>query len=428
VARALVFACVAALLACDPETTPTDAGVDAGSDAGPPVDGGPPELPPPPVAEPGRHDVTIVETRRVVDSPGLPAETPILHSNNNLDVIRHEGRVYLAWRTAPDHYAGPDTVIHVVSSDDEVTWTHEASYTIGTDLREPRFLSLGTSLFLYVSVLGADSLAFTPMGVRVTERRADGTWTPLEDVPGLGGYIAWRTRTERGVPYMTAYLGGEYIYLFDGLPLHSDLLSTTDGRTWAPVDPTRRTVYTGGGSETDFAIADDGTLYGVIRNEAGDANGWGMMICSAPAGDLANWDCHVDPKKYDSPLMFWHDGEVYLVGRRNVTETGNYDLMTGRGSIQTQTAANQIPYTQSPKRCSLWRYVQGEDRIAYVMDLPSGGDTCFPAWMEGETPEEIILYNYSCDIDDPATPYLAWNEGQVGRTYIYRHVLRFTPR
>lgn len=424
----LGLAAALALAGCDAggEPVPVDAG--PGEDAGPGQDAGPPPLPDPPPAEPGRHDVEVVDTRRVVPSDGLPEETPILHSNNNLDVIRHDGRVFLAWRTAPDHFAGTETTIHVLSSTDEEVWTHETSFAIGTDLREPRWLSLGESLFLYVAELGADRLAFEPQGVKLSERTSDGSWSALEDVPGLEGAIAWRTRTERGTPYMTAYFGGEHIYLFDGEPLQVDLLTTADGRNWVPVVPSQPTVYEGGGSETDFVIGDDGTLFGVIRNEPGDENGWGSMICRAPAGDLASWDCHVDPRKYDSPLMFWHDGEAYLVGRRHVTETGHYDLMTGRGSHQTQTAANQRAYTTEPKRCSLWRYVQEEDRIAYLLDLPSGGDTCFPAWIRGEADDEIVLYDYSNDIEDEATARRPWNQGQIGRTYIYRHVLRFTPR
>jgi hypothetical protein len=411
-----------ALSACDGNEVVSDAGHDAGRDAG--TDAGPPQPPP---SEPGRHDVEILDTRRVVTSDGLPAETPALVSNNNLDVVRHDGRVFLAWRTAPDHYAGTETQIHVVSSEDEVTWTFEASFAIGTDLREPRFLSLNGSLFLYVSVLGADRIAFEPMGVRVSERARNGTWSALEDVAGLGGYIAWRTRVERGTPYMLAYLGGEHIYLFDGEPLSVDLLTTTDGRIWEPVNPERRTVYMGGGSESDMAIGDDGTLYAVIRNEAGDENGWGSLVCRAPPTDLAAWDCHIDPKKYDSPLMFWHDGEAYLVGRRNVTDTGNYDLMRGRTMVG-RTYENQIAYHSAPKRCSLWRYVQEEDRIAYILDLPSGGDTCFPAMIAGDVADELVLYNYSSDLDDPDLEEMAWSEGQLGNTYVYRHVLRFTPR
>lgn len=413
---------VLALATACGSTPGIDAGMDGGRDAGP--DGGvDAALPPPPPSEPGRHDVEVVETRRIVPSEGLGIEP--MHSNNNLDVIRFGGRVYLAWRTAPDHFAGPETVIHVVSSADEVTWERETMLALGTDLREPRFLVLDGRLFLYVSVLGVNRLQFEPMGVRVTERAADGTWTPLEDI-GLPGYIAWRTRTERGTPYMTAYLGGEHIYLFDGEPLSVDLLTTTDGRRWEPVDPARRTVYMGGGSEADFTLGDDGSLFGIIRNEAGDALGWGSLVCRAPAGDLAAWSCAIDPKKYDSPLMFWHDGEAYLIGRRNVTETGHYDLM--RYDDVRNTVESQLDYTLRPKRCALWRFVPEENRIAYVLDLPSGGDTCFGALIAGDSPDELVVYDYSSDLDDPATERLGWQRGQLGRTYVYRHVLRFTPR
>lgn len=394
-------------------------------DASPAVDGGPGDAAvTPPPSEPGRHTVEVVETRRIVPSDGLPPEVMPLVSNNNLDVVRHDGRVYLAWRTSPDHFAGPETVIYVVSSDDETTWRFEARFALGTDLRETRFLSLGGTLFLYVSKLGTNRFSFDPMGVLASERRADGTWTALEDI-GLPGYIAWRTRVEHGTPYMTAYLGGEHIYNFDGLPLSVDLLTTTDGRAWTPVSTSHRSIYTGGGSEADFTLGDDGTVYGIVRNEAGDDNGWGSMVCRAPAGDVSAWSCHLDPKKYDSPLFFWHDGEAYLVARRNVTATGWYDLMSMSGNRTSKTVAYQLDYSNRPKRCALWRYVQSEDRIAYVLDLPSHGDTCFAAWVTGAQPDEVVLYNYSSDVDGPD---VSWSAGQAGNTYIYRHVLRFTPR
>ena len=102
-----------------------------GSEEPPPVDDGTFR----PVVELGRHSVTVQDTRQVVPSDGLPAETVPQHSNNNLDVIRHAGRVFLAWRTAPNHFANPDTILYVVSSEDEVTWRYETEYAIGTDLR-----------------------------------------------------------------------------------------------------------------------------------------------------------------------------------------------------------------------------------------------------------------------------------------------------
>jgi hypothetical protein len=229
---------------------------------------------------------------------------------------------------------------------------------------------------------------------------------------------------ERGTPYMIVYEGGENIYT-DGEPLNIELRTTADGITWTALNPMRPVISTGGGSETDFALSDGGDLFGIIRNEAGDELGWGSKVCSAPASDITDWTCVGDPKKYDSPLMFWHDGEAYLVGRRNVTETGNYDVMSERGDRLAMTFENQFQYVTAPKRCSLWRWVQGENRIAYILDLPSAGDTCFPGRLLGESPDEIVIYNYS---SDPEGPDYAWNQGQIHPTNIYRHVLRFTRR
>lgn len=423
--RALAAHALAALLAACGET-PVDP--DAGGDAGP-IDVAPP---PPPPAEPGRHDVEVIETRRIVPSEGLPPETPADHSNNNLDVVRFGGRVYLAWRTAPDHFASPDARIHVVRSDDEITWTHEVSFAVGSDLREPRFLVLpdggsgaGERLFLYVTRLGVDRFDFAPMGVHVSERAAGGAWSDLELLPGLERHLAWRTRVLRGTPYMLAYLGGEMIYDFvDDPMIRVDLLTTADGRAWSPVSAARPSVYVGGGSESDFALADDDTLYGVIRLEAGDSTGFGSRVCTGSASDVTDWTCVTDPRKYDSPIVFWYDGEAYMIARRQLTESGHYDLM-GPGSFVRRLVDNQLAYSNSPKRCALWRFVPGEQRVAYLLDLPSRGDTCFPAVIDGASPDELVVYDYSSDVDGADVD---WSTGQLGDTYVYRHVLRFTAR
>lgn len=401
--------------ACDAAPTPT-------ADASATVDVA--TTIPTPVAEPGRHSVTITDTRQVIPGDGLPPETVPGNSNNNLDVVRHDGRVYLAWRTAPDHYASTMTRIFVVSSTDERAWRYEARFAMGTDLREPRFLSLNGRLFLYVSRLGTNSLSFDPQGVSVTERGADGAWSALDPVY-QPGYLLWRARVERGTAYLFAYLHGENEYLFNGLPLDVEMLTTRDGRTWEPVDPARRVIYRGGASETDMALGDDGTLYGVMRNEAGDDTGFGSLVCRAPAGDLARWSCRHDPRKYDSPAMFWHDGEAYLIGRRNLTDEGVFDLGFAGLSRGAQAVRYETEYSRLPKRCALWRYVQPEDRIAFVMDLPSRGDTCFAGVLPGARDDERVVYNYSSPLDGPDLP---WNQGQLGPTRIYRHVLRFTRR
>jgi hypothetical protein len=111
----------------------------------------------------------------VVPSDGLPAGLALQDASNNLDVIVYDGRFFLAFRTAPSHFASALATLHVVSSCDEVTWEHEWSFNLQTDLREPRLLSFGGRLFLYFAVLGDNQLAFEPQGMMVTERRAGGT-------------------------------------------------------------------------------------------------------------------------------------------------------------------------------------------------------------------------------------------------------------
>ena len=423
---------IAIASACTPPAV-TDAGIDSARDAAldtPPdiedldtsIDAPPP---PPPPSEPGRHDIAIVDTRRVIPGPGLPSEAMPQPSNNNLDVVRHsDGRIYLAWRTGPNHFASPETVMYVVSTANEIDWRFEARFSAATDLREPRFLSLNGTLFLYVARLGNDPMRFEPQGMSFSERRADGTWSALTAFHSPG-FIGWRTRIERGTPYMMAYLGGEHIYLADGIPLEVHMLTTTDGRSWHGVNSAMPIVSRGGGSESDFTIGDDGTLFSVIRNEAGDDTGWGSKVCRASASDITQWTCRYDPRKYDSPYMFWYDGEAYLIGRRNVTATGNFDLMTRTLSRTSQAVRYLLDYSSRPKRCAVWRYDQASDRIVFITDLPSRGDTCFPAVVRGDRDGDFAVYNYSSDIDGPD---VGWHTGQQGNTFIYRTLLRFTAR
>ncbi|HKA89145.1 MAG TPA: hypothetical protein VKE22_15865 [Haliangiales bacterium] len=358
----------------------------------------------------------------VVPSDGLPAEVKDQVSNNNLDVVRHDGRIYLAFRTAPNHFASSDTVMYVVSSDDEDSWRFETKIAMATDLREPRFLAFGGRLFLYFAVLGNNPALFEPQGMKVTERRADGTWTD-PDWFYMPGFIPWRAKVVNGVPYLLTYVGGGNIYNGTGNPLEIHFLTTQDGRNFAPVVAGQPKVLEGGGSETDFVLQDDGSLVAVVRNEAGDATGFGSKICRAEAGDLGNWHCVADPKKYDSPLLFREGADIYLIARRNISPTGNYDLMLRDLPPADQDLTYQIDYWNRPKRCSLWRVDPTALSVSFILDLPSKGDTCFAStWQPAAG--QYVVYNYTSPLggtDDPS-----WLQGQLAPTEIYRLKLDFS--
>ncbi len=362
--------------------------------------------------------VTLGETTEVVPAQ-MPAETELQDANNNLHVEEHDGRLWLAFRTAPNHFASADAQLHVVSTEDETTWRHEGTFHLETDLREPHLVSWQGQLRLYFAVLGDNPMDFEPQGTRVTTWEGSGSWTEPEEIFERD-FIVWRIRELHERLYLTGYTGGGNIYDFDGEPLEVHWLASDDGESWEPVVPDKHIFQTGGGSETDFAFLEDGSVVAVTRNEAGDETGWGSKICTAPADDLGNWTCEQDPNKYDSPLVFRRSGHTWLVARRNVTETGNYDLGLDDLDHGDQTLRYQAEYWAAPKRCALWEVHESDRTVEWVLDLPSAGDTCFPSRSTFGGPD--VIYNYS---SDPEVPEISWLDGQTGLTAILRTELVF---
>jgi len=365
---------------------------------------------------------TLGVQTQVVPSQGLPAALEIQEANNNLDVIEHQGRVYVAFRTAPEHFASDQTRLHVLSSEDQQNWTYETSFFLGTDLREPRFLSLDDELFLYFAVLGHDPLQFEPQGSRVSVLQ-DETWSePVEIFDEA--FIPWRARVVDGVPMLMGYSGGGEMYQQEGArpAIEVKWLTTLNGVDWSALHAGQEIVHTGGGSETDWAFTPEGAVVAVMRNEAGDEEGWGSKICRGEPGALAQWACVHDPKKYDSPLVFSHGERIWLIARRNLTDTGHFDLQMRDLEHSQQTMAYSLNYWQQPKRCSLWEVDPDVLVVQWVLDFPSRGDTCFASILPaGEG--RYTVYNYS---SDPQGDDLSWLDGQLQPTQIYKQDLIFS--
>lgn len=363
---------------------------------------------------------TVRSLSVVAPDASMPPEVVSQDAHNNLDIIDHDGRLFFAFRTAPSHFASPDTVLYVVSTTDEQSWRYEGRFAIGTDLREPRFLSWDDRLWLYFAELGDSPVDFKPEGSWATEWLGPEQWTEPQPLY-MDGFIPWRTRIVDGKPLIIGYTGGENIYDVNGEPISIHLLTTSDGLTLTPALDSGPILDEGGGSETDFAVLNDGSLVAVQRDEAGSDTGWGSRICSAPAGDWANLTCKGDPRKYDSPLVFMHNDRVWLIGRRNITDDGHYDLGMDDLTPQEQALQYQLDYWQNPKRCSLWEVDPYSLTVSFVLDLPSKGDTCFASALpRGD--DSWLVYNYSSPIDGPE---LSWLEGQNGETWIYRLILDF---
>lgn len=356
----------------------------------------------------------------VVPSTALPDAVTAQDANNNLDVVWHDGRVFLAFRSAPNHFASADAVLWVISSTDQASWQLEARFAHGTDVREPRLLSWQGRLWLYYAVLGRNPLAFEPKATRRSERLAPGEWSASE-IFDDEGFIPWRTGVKGGVATMIGYTGGASIYDEGGEEVvEVRWLRSADGEAWEPAAGDDGVVYRGGVSETDLVVTPGGAVIAVGRNERGDDLGFGSVICRGEAAAPGDWRCRPDPRKFDSPLLFRHRDQIWLVGRRHLSETGHYDL-GGEGSRQERSLRNQLDYWGKPKRCSLWAIDPVALTATWALDLPSKGDTCFASAIPLDD-EQMLLYNYTSPLDDDDDP--AWNVGQMGPTEIYRITLR----
>ncbi|MEZ4317850.1 MAG: hypothetical protein R3F61_10110 [Myxococcota bacterium] len=351
---------------------------------------------------------------QLVPGPGLPSEIVPQNANNNLDVVEHDGRVFLAFRSAPTHFADAEVDLWVMSSEDLVEWRFEGHFYYARDLREPQLVSFGGELHLFFATLGTNSLDFEPGTPLHALYVSPGDWTTPGPVFSRG-FIPWRIKVVGDEMQVTGYDGGENVYeLGEREPIQIRWLRSTDGLDWTPVVPGQPIVLEGGGSETDVEWLEDGSIVAVVRNEAGDDRGFGSFICTAPADDPGTWTCDTDARKYDSPLLFQHAGEVWLLARRNLTDDGAYDLGIDGLSPQQAYLQYQAAYWGQPKRCSLWRVDPATRTVELAGDLDSKGDTCFPEILKHGVTFQV--FNYTSDLAIPGEP--SWIEGQVGPTTI----------
>lgn len=422
-----MLACVAASCGGDCETTgaPTATVIaDATATPTPPAAADSPTISPTPTATPPlEFDVVAGEPRFIIPGDTLPEQFTTFASNNNVDIHFHDGRLFLAWRAAPFHFAGPDTRMYIMSSaDGGETWAYEHEVFLGTDMREPRLLSFGGYLQLMFFEAGSDSGQFTPRKLWRTRRIGPAQWSELEILTDAGE-VPWDLKVRDGVAYRTSYLGEHY-----GSGETSEVAvffkQSSDGTAWISVGG-RENVYYGGVSEVAFEFDVDGSLYAVTRNEDGDASGFGSHLCYAPASDLSAWDCPPvsDPERYDSPEMFRHGNDIYLLARRDVG--GPYDAGDDDLSLAERRSRYLIAYSLRPKRFALYKIDKDARRVVHVMDLPGVGDTSFPS-VQQTGPDSYVIANYTSPLDDPD---ITWLRGQTSPrgTQIYLLDLTFVP-
>ena len=357
------------------------------------------------------YRIEVSEPEFIIPSDLLPPEARSQASNNNVDVEYFDGRLFVGWRTGPTHFASEDSEMLVVSSaDGGQTWDYETKVVLGTDVREPRFLKMGNELQMLFFEAGTYFAAFEPVRVLTTFRRGLGDWGEIEVVVDEPE-VPWDLKVRNGLAYLTSYTGGHYV---EDPELFVHFKFSEDGRTWDFVEG-RESVYVGGVSEVAFEFGSDGRLWIVTRNEDGDASGYGAHVCVAEADALSEWDCPsvCDPERYDSPEMFRHGDDIYLVARRDI------------GGPYGDDGGDMVPYSLRPKRTALYQIDQESKAIVHLFDIPGVGDTAFPA-IRRISAHKFLLANYTSPLDDPDVSWLTGQTSSRG-TQIYLSEITFVP-
>lgn len=358
--------------------------------------------------------VSYEPLRQIVPGPAVPEGVAVMSSNNNVDLVRYGTDFYMAFRTAPTHFASSQTQLVVVRSSDRKTWTLETAFGLeDSDLREPRFLMYQGKLFLYFFRGGSNPLGFEPHSIYVRERSGDGAWT--EPAPVYApGYVIWRAKVWGDTAYMSVY-NGSGLYTTAERAGEIRLLTSKNGRDWTPISESPQCTVIGA-EEGEFEFDREGNLVATVRLEV-----QGALVCRASKDNLAEWESHYTTQKYDSALMFRHNEDFYVVARRNVDGAFNREVTWLPPAMQR--GWNLVRYSLTRKRTALYRVDLTANTLVPLFDFPSKGDTAFPALVPLDS-SSYYLVNYSCPLEGVDWPWLG---GQLAGTNLYETVLRFAP-
>lgn len=354
------------------------------------------------------QQVFTTEWKQLIPSGGLPAEINCQNSNNNLDVTLFNGRYYVAFRTAPTHFASKKTKLYIISSSDFKTWYYENSFFIGADMREPRFVVFKDRLFFYFFEGGTKLFKFEPKHIWVSALTDKG-WSEKQQT-NLDGFVDWRFRTYGGKLYLSAYYG---VNLYNSEhQANLRLFTSEDGIHFNPISEQPQ-ITTKGAEEGEFIFDHSGNLWATVRLE-----GSGSYLCYASKDSIDKWKTRFSKLKYDSALLFEYGDVIYLISRRHL----NGDATQVEIPDEKQRMKNLIRYSFSKKVTALFRINKEKMEIEHIIDFPSTGDTAFPG-IAPKDENSFYLLNYSSDINKRDK---IWIGGQLGKTYIYQTEIHFS--
>jgi hypothetical protein len=353
------------------------------------------------------QQISVAKWEQIIPSKSIPSNIDCKKSNNNLDVVFYNEKYYLAFRTAPTHFASKKTRLFVMSSKDFITWEYETEFFVEADIREPRFSIFKDKLFLYFFEGGTKMFRFQPKYIWATELNDTG-WSKKINT-NLDGYVDWRFRTLGNTLYLSAYYGVD-LYQNDH-KANLRLFSSEDGFNFKPISIEPQ-VNERGAEEGEFIFDKEGNLWATVRLE-----GSGSLLCFAHKDSLDIWETKFSKYKYDSALLFEYKDDIYLIARNHLKG----EATPVRNPSDKQRRKNLIRYSFSKKVTALYKIDKENMLVKHIMDFESTGDNAFPG-IAIRNENSFYLLNYSSNINKREK---IWIAGQLGKTFIYKTILEF---
>lgn len=287
--------------------------------------------------------------------PSLSAGILFADGNHNAfpSLCRFRNRLYLAFRSGTRHLTFDGAIRLLVSEDEGTHWREQKLFRASGDLRDPRLAEIAGELHLFSGMR-------TPHPERkwqVTTRHwisADGLHFREAELAGLHpGTFLWSIVSRNNL-----HVGAGYLHDLRSNRQLATLYRSSDGCSWEfwrdlPVP----------GNETALDFGEDGTLYGIIRNEEPPAF-LPTFFSLSPAGSA-------EYHRMKLPLqgvMLRRIGEHLLVAARRWDPPGRQNL-----------------------RCELF----GCDRnggLYPLAALPSGGDCSYATCVKRNDGRMLLVY------------------------------------
>jgi hypothetical protein len=324
--------------------------------------------------------LTVVCLAATTEAAELPAVTVtnvrrVFHNGEHnafTDLVRFQGRYYLTFRNCPDgHMVHPTASIIVLVSNDAKEWKQVHRFRVKhRDTRDPHFLVFKDRLFVYTGTWYSGETALPPADWDMNQHLGyaawsdDGVkWNSPVMLDGTFGHYIWRAATFGDKAFLCGRrkIGFEVTARGEGRQVESLMLESDDGLIWR-----KRAVFQEiAGDETAFLFEQDGSILGVGRRGGGTA----QLLRSKPP--YAQWE-RKELKRYVGGPLLTRWGNRYVVGGRRTIGAG-------------------------PKTAMCWL---ADDRLHEFAELPSGGDTSYPGFIELSPTRAIMSWYSSHEKDD----------------------------